>query len=144
VGAACAPNSARQQIYCTSRYAVDAAGCHTHCTHAHTHTLIRTPAQRPGDPFLSLCTLAHHVMSAAKEATAPAGATDAVLKPSDPVPAGSREVQGIDFNHYANRSITVEELMGGYANMGFQATSVGEAVRIINDMVSVPVLCAEC
>jgi deoxyhypusine synthase len=91
-----------------------------------------------------LCTLAHHVMSAAKEATAPSGATDAVLKPSDPVPAGSREVQGIDFNHYANRSITVEELMGGYANMGFQATSVGEAVRIINDMVSVPVLCAEC
>jgi deoxyhypusine synthase len=88
-------------------------------------------------------------MSAAKEATAPAGATDAVLKPSDPVPAGSREVQGIDFNHYANRSITVEELMGGYANMGFQATSVGEAVRIINDMVSVPsavcrVLSAEC
>jgi hypothetical protein len=57
------------------------------------------------------------VMSAANDATAPGGATDAVLKPSAPVPEGSREV-------------------GGYASMGFQATSVGEAVRIINDMVS--------
>jgi hypothetical protein len=76
------------------------------------------------------------VMSAANDATAPGGATDAVLKPSAPVPEGSREVQGIDFNQYATRSITVEELVGGYASMGFQATSVGEAVRIINDMVS--------
>jgi|TARA_R110002003_G_scaffold159_4_gene13755 hypothetical protein len=77
------------------------------------------------------------LMSTANDTTAPAAATDAVLKPSAPVPEGSREVQGIDFNQYASRSITVEELVGGYANMGFQATSVGEAVRIINDMVSV-------
>jgi deoxyhypusine synthase len=67
---------------------------------------------------------------------APEGATNAVLKPSEPVPKGSREVRGIDFNDYAGRSITVEELLGGYANMGFQATAVGEAVRIVNDMVS--------
>ncbi|KAF2854459.1 deoxyhypusine synthase-like protein [Plenodomus tracheiphilus IPT5] len=73
-------------------------------------------------------------MSANDDAAAPAAATDAVLKPSDPVPEGAREVQGIDFNKYASRPITVEELVGGYANMGFQATSVGEAVRIINDM----------
>lgn len=75
-------------------------------------------------------------MSTTNEAAAPSGATDAVLKPSEPVPEGAKEVQGIDFNQYAKRSITVEELVGGYANMGFQATSVGEAVRIINDMVS--------
>jgi deoxyhypusine synthase len=75
-------------------------------------------------------------MATANTASAPAGATDAVLKPSDPVPDGSREVQGIDFNQYASRSITVEELVGGYATMGFQATAVGEAVRIINNMVS--------
>ena len=75
-------------------------------------------------------------MTTAKDTSAPTGATDAVLKPSEPVPEGSREVRGIDFNQYAGRSITVEELVGGYANMGFQATSVGEAVRIINDMVS--------
>lgn len=75
-------------------------------------------------------------MSTGNEAAAPSGATDAVLKPSEPVPADAQEVQGIDFNQYANRSITVEELIGGYSNMGFQATSVGEAVRIINGMVS--------
>lgn len=76
-------------------------------------------------------------MSTAAEAAAPSGATDAVLKPSEPVPEGAKEVQGIDFNQYAKRSITVEELVAGFANMGFQATSVAEAVRIINDMVSV-------
>lgn len=75
-------------------------------------------------------------MSTVNQGAAPSGATDAVLKPSAPVPEGAKEVQGIDFNQYAQRSITVEELIGGYANMGFQATSVGEAVRIINDMVS--------
>jgi deoxyhypusine synthase len=75
-------------------------------------------------------------MATNDNAAAPAGATDAVLKPSDPVPEGSREVRGLEFNEYASRSITVEELVGGYASMGFQATSVAEAVRIINDMVS--------
>lgn len=66
----------------------------------------------------------------------PSDVAAAVLKPSDPVPEDAKRVQGIDFNDYAQRSITVEELVGGMANMGFQATSVGEAVRIINDMVS--------
>ncbi|KAG9198374.1 Deoxyhypusine synthase [Epicoccum nigrum] len=73
-------------------------------------------------------------MTPSSEAAAPSGATDAVLKPSEPVPADAKEVRGIDFNQYANRSITVEELIAGYSSMGFQATSVGEAVRIINDM----------
>jgi|SRR5690242_2165982 len=75
-------------------------------------------------------------MSTPQDAAAPSGATDAVLKPSEPVPADAKEVQGIDFNQYANRSITVEELVAGYSQMGFQATAVGEAVRIVNDMVS--------
>jgi deoxyhypusine synthase len=66
----------------------------------------------------------------------PSGAAAAVLKPSDPVPEGAKKVQGIDFNDYAGRSITVEDLIGGMANMGFQASSVGDAVRIINGMVS--------
>lgn len=79
----------------------------------------------------------------ANEAAAPSGATEAVLKPSEPVPANAREVQGIDFNQYANRSITVEELIAGYSQMGFQATSVGEAVRIINGMVSPWRVCAQ-
>jgi deoxyhypusine synthase len=83
-----------------------------------------------------VCDSTQSVMSTGNEAAAPTGATDAVLKPSEPVPADAKEVQGIDFNQYANRSITVEELIRGYSNMGFQATSVGEAVRIINGMVS--------
>lgn len=68
--------------------------------------------------------------------SAPSSATNAVLKPSAPVDGSARKVEGIDFNQYAGRSITVDELVSGYAGMGFQATSVGEAVRIINDMVS--------
>ncbi|KAI9873238.1 MAG: Deoxyhypusine synthase [Pleopsidium flavum] len=65
---------------------------------------------------------------------APLAATDAVLKPSDPVPEGARKVQGVDFNDYTGRNITVEELIASYANTGFQASAVSDAVRIINDM----------
>ena len=68
----------------------------------------------------------------------PSAATDAVLKPSDPLPDGMREVEGIDFNKHQGRDITVSELVAGMANMGFQASAVGEAVRIINDMVTLP------
>ena len=71
----------------------------------------------------------------AREHKAPATATDAVLKPSDAMPEGSRQVQGIDFDRYREREMTVEELVAGMANMGFQATSVGDAVRIVNEMV---------
>jgi deoxyhypusine synthase len=62
-------------------------------------------------------------------------ATAAVLKPSAPVPADSKQVDGIDFNKYADRDITVAEMVAGMTGMGFQATAVGQAVRIINDMV---------
>lgn len=75
------------------------------------------------------------ITNGARELKAPSGATDAVLKPSEPVPGGATEVQGIDFDNYADRSITVDELVAGMASMGFQATSVGEAVRIIEGMV---------
>ena len=67
---------------------------------------------------------------------APASATTAVLKPSEPVPDGSRQVHGIDFNHYAARPVTADDLVAAYASMGFQASALAEAVRIINDMVS--------
>lgn len=67
---------------------------------------------------------------------APSAATNAVLKPSDPVPQGVRMVKGIEFDDYEGRDITVNELVAGMADMGFQASAVGDAVRIINDMVS--------
>ncbi|KAF2095200.1 DS-domain-containing protein [Rhizodiscina lignyota] len=67
---------------------------------------------------------------------APSLATDAVLMASEPIPEGTRTVSGIDFNKYADRSIPVEELLAGISNMGFQGSSIGEAIRIINDMRS--------
>ena len=65
----------------------------------------------------------------------PSLASEAVLKQSEPVVAGMREVDGIDFDDYVGRDITVSELVAGMTNMGFQASAVTEATRIINDMV---------
>lgn len=67
---------------------------------------------------------------------APSGAQDAVLKPSDPVPEGAIPVTGLDFDKFAGRNITVAEMVEGMGNMGFQATSVGQATQIINGMVN--------
>ncbi|KAI9856902.1 MAG: Deoxyhypusine synthase [Trichoglossum hirsutum] len=71
-----------------------------------------------------------------RDGDAPATATDAVLKPSDPLPEGSKTVRGVEFNKYKERNagITVEELVEGMARMGFQASAVAEAVRIVEDM----------
>jgi deoxyhypusine synthase len=69
------------------------------------------------------------------ESAVPKLAADAVLKPSQGVPEGSRQVRGIDFDDYKNGKISVDSLVAGMANMGFQASSLAEAVRIINEMV---------
>ena len=68
---------------------------------------------------------------------APTAVTDAVLKPSESIEDGARKVQGIEFNDYLGQDITVRELIRGMKDMGFQASAVGDAVRIINDMVCV-------
>lgn len=62
-------------------------------------------------------------------------ATAAVLKPSEPVADGARQVKGLEFDDFRERDITVKEMVAGMANMGFQASAVADAVRIINDMV---------
>ncbi|KAK0127932.1 Deoxyhypusine synthase [Cadophora gregata f. sp. sojae] len=64
----------------------------------------------------------------------PSTVTDAVLVPSNEMPEGSQKVEELDFNNFAGRPITVDDLIGGMNNMGFQASSIGEAVRIINNM----------
>lgn len=69
------------------------------------------------------------------EDAAPSSVTAAVLKPSHEMPKGSQKVEELDFNAYSGRSITVEELVDGMKHMGFQASSIGEAVRIISEMV---------
>ena len=65
----------------------------------------------------------------------PSSVADAVLKASAPVPEGVKEVRGIEFNDYKTKDITVAEMVSAMAGMGFQASAVSEAVRIINDMV---------
>ncbi|KAM0805304.1 Deoxyhypusine synthase [Usnea florida] len=67
---------------------------------------------------------------------APIISTDAVLRPSAPVPTNVQQVSGVDFNDYPDRDITVVELVSNMTNMGFQASAVADAVRIINDMRS--------
>lgn len=66
---------------------------------------------------------------------APSGATDAVLKPSDPIPEDAIPVKGLDFDAFADRNVTVAELVENLANVGFQASSIGQAVDIVNGMV---------
>lgn len=66
----------------------------------------------------------------------PALAADAVLKPSVPVPSDAREATGIDFNNHLDQPITVDDLLTGMSTMGFQATSVTDAISIINSMIS--------
>lgn len=65
----------------------------------------------------------------------PNTAKDAVFVASDPVPEGVLPVRGIDFNLHRDENITVVDLIEGMSNMGFQASAVGDAVRIINEMV---------
>ncbi|KAL1997688.1 hypothetical protein VTN02DRAFT_1094 [Thermoascus thermophilus] len=72
--------------------------------------------------------------TAPAEAAPPSSATAAVLVASEPVPEGARQVRGVDFDRYQGRDITVAELVSHMAGMGFQATAVADAVRIINDM----------
>lgn len=66
----------------------------------------------------------------------PSAATDAVLVESAPVPEGTHEVHGVDFDRYQGRDITVAELMDNMAYTGFQGTAVAEAARIVDEMVS--------
>lgn len=68
---------------------------------------------------------------------APSGATGAVLKASDPVPESAVPVKGLDFDAFADRNITVAELVENLASVGFQATSIGQAVDIVNGMVRI-------
>lgn len=66
---------------------------------------------------------------------APKLATDAVLMPSEELPADSKPVQGFEFNDFNDKPITVEDIVNGMTNTGFQASAIAEGVRIINNMV---------
>ncbi|CAG8952303.1 hypothetical protein HYFRA_00001048 [Hymenoscyphus fraxineus] len=73
------------------------------------------------------------VSDTSKKEGLPSSVTDAVLVHGE-MPAGSQKVEELDFNNLAGRPITVDELISPMSNMGFQASAIGDAVRIINDM----------
>lgn len=64
----------------------------------------------------------------------PTAATEAVLVQSVDMPSDAQKVEELDFNAFKGRPITVDDLLQGMKHMGFQASSMCEAVRIINDM----------
>nr|OQO14571.1 Deoxyhypusine synthase [Rachicladosporium sp. CCFEE 5018] len=66
--------------------------------------------------------------------TAPTGATDAVLKPSDPVPEHAVPVKGLEFDDFKDRDVSVAEMVQSMGHMGFQASAIGKAAEIINGM----------
>lgn len=66
----------------------------------------------------------------------PSGAANAVLLPSQPLPEGTLSVEGPDFE----RDLSLDALLGSYERIGFQATSLGRAIHVVDNMVSKSVL----
>lgn len=66
----------------------------------------------------------------------PSKATDAVLVQSEPVAADAEEVRGIDWTALPveSRSVIANFVLN-LSQQGFQSSSIGDAIRIINDMV---------
>lgn len=70
------------------------------------------------------------------ESAPPSEATDAVLVASDPVEADARPVQGIDWAALPVETRSVlSSFVAHLSGQGFQSSAIGDAVRIINDMV---------
>lgn len=65
-------------------------------------------------------------------ASQPTGALDAVFVESVEMPEGSVLIQGPDFN----KKLSLSELLGAYKQIGYQGSSLGEAMEIIKEMVS--------
>jgi hypothetical protein len=85
--------------------------------------------------FSSLLIYSFIVSMAPQSAAIPASVTESVLQSSQPVPEGSHEVSGVDFDQFQGRDITVAEMVDNLAYTGFQGSAVAEAARIINEMV---------
>lgn len=63
----------------------------------------------------------------------PSQASAAVLQPSEPISSDAVHVEGPNFDN----NISLHDLLGSYERIGFQATSLGRAIRIVDKMVSV-------
>ncbi|PGH21312.1 deoxyhypusine synthase [Polytolypa hystricis UAMH7299] len=69
-----------------------------------------------------------------QEGALPLSVTNAVLLTSEPVAADSQRVKGIDYEKLAGGDMTAADLVDAMSTMGFQASAVGDAARIINGM----------
>lgn len=67
----------------------------------------------------------------ASSSSIPAGASAAVLKPSEPMPDFAVTVEGPNFDE----EMSLEKLLDSYTRIGFQANSLGRAIEIVNKMV---------
>jgi len=66
----------------------------------------------------------------------PAKATDAVLVASEPVPEGTQQVKGIDWLSLpSEQRAIISNFVDQLTGQGFQSSSIGDAIRIINGMV---------
>lgn len=73
----------------------------------------------------------------------PAAATDAVLVASQPVDQHARQVKGIDWEALTQQDqAAISRFVVNLADQGFQSSSIGDAIRIINDMVRL--LASQC
>jgi deoxyhypusine synthase len=64
----------------------------------------------------------------------PLGASSAVLRPSEPVGDAAVAVKGPNFDN----NLSFAEFIDSYNKIGFQATSLGQAIDIVNKMVGGP------
>ncbi|KAJ7276369.1 DHS-like NAD/FAD-binding domain-containing protein [Mycena haematopus] len=69
-------------------------------------------------------------MSSWTSTTVPAGASAAILLPSAPIPDDAVSVQGPNFD----LPQSLQALLKSYERIGFQATSLGQAINIVNNM----------
>lgn len=70
-------------------------------------------------------------MTLPSEAAIPSAASAAVLQHSDPMPDAAISVQGPNFDE----PLSLQQFLGSYERIGFQANSLGKAIDIVNRMV---------
>ncbi|KAJ9127218.1 hypothetical protein QFC24_001456 [Naganishia onofrii] len=69
-------------------------------------------------------------MSTCESSNTPSGAHASVLMPSEAIPADALHIKGPNFNN----AITLQELLESYEKIGFQATGLAKAIKIVENM----------
>jgi hypothetical protein len=82
-------------------------------------------------------------MASSSDNAPPASATGAVLMQSEEMPKDAQKVEELDFNKIKG-PVTADDLLQGMRHMGFQASAMAEAIRIINEMVSILLAHPQC